>query len=96
MASVTRLGDMCTGHGSFPPRPCTSASSNVFINGKGAHREGDSWDTHCDSSPSCHDGVLSKGSSGVFVNGRQLGTVGDPISCGSVVAEGSTNVFASK
>nr|AKN37320.1 hypothetical protein [Vibrio sp. 1F_97] len=49
---------------------------------------------HCDPSPSCHAGSLSGGSSSVFVNGKPLGRVGDAVDCGSVVAAGSSNVFA--
>lgn len=94
MPSATRLGDNCTGHDGFPPRTNNSASSNVFINGKGAHRQGDGWSTHCDPSPSCHASSLASGSSSVFVNGKQLGRIGDPIACGSSIASGSGNVFA--
>ena len=94
MPAVTRLGDLCGGHGAFPPRTSTSASSNVFINGIGAHRKGDSWSVHCDPSPSCHAGALADGSATVFVNGLPLGRIGDPVDCGSSVATGSPNVFA--
>lgn len=94
MAAVTRLGDVCTGHGPFPPRSSTSASSNVLINGKGAHRVGDSWAVHCAPGSVCHGGNLASGSGTVFVNGQPLGRIGDSINCGSFVAEGSPNVFA--
>ena len=94
MAAVSRIGDPCTGHGAFPPRPSTSGSSNVFINGIGAVIEGSSYATHCDPSPSCHASELKSGSSTVYVNGKALGRVGDPVACGSVVAAGSGNVFA--
>jgi uncharacterized Zn-binding protein involved in type VI secretion len=30
----------------------------------------------------------------VFVNGKQLGRIGDPVACGSAIASGSGNVFA--
>ena len=94
MPGATRLGDNCTGHGGFPPRTNISASSDVFINGKGAHRQGDGWSVHCDPSPSCHSSSLASGSSSVFVNGKQLGRIGDPVACGSSIAAGSGNVFA--
>jgi len=29
----------------------------------------------------------------VYVNGLQMGRIGDPVACGSTVAEGSSNVF---
>lgn len=94
MPAVTRLGDGCTGHGSWPPRVNDSASEDVFVNGIGAHRQTDHWVTHCNPVPSCHDSTLSSGSSSVFVNDLQLGRIGDPIGCGSAVAAGSPNVFA--
>lgn len=93
MPAAVRLGDVCSGHGPFPPRNNISASANVMINGKGAHRVGDAWDSHCDPS-SCHTGVEASGSGTVFVNGRPLARVGDQINCGSTCAQGSTDVFA--
>lgn len=89
--AVTRLGDLSKGHDGFPPRPSTEASPNVFVNGIKVHRQGDAWDIHCNHS--CHGGVLASGSSTVFVNGKQLGRVDDPISCGDEVAQGSPTVF---
>lgn len=92
MPAATRLNDQCTGHGCFPPRANTSASSNVIINGKGAHRQGDSWATHC-CGPPCHGGSTSSGSPSVFVNGKAKARIGDPVDCGSAIAAGSSNVF---
>lgn len=95
MSPVTRLGDTCTGHGSFPPRASTSASGNVFVNGIAVHRQGDSWAPHGSPSPSApHSSTLASGSSTVYVNSKQCGRIGDPVACGSAVAQGSGNVFA--
>ena len=94
MPAITRLGDIGTGHGDWPPRPNIEASSNVFINGIGAHRQGDAWAIHCNSEPECHGGNLASGSSTVYVNGKQLGRIGDPVTWGSSVATGSSNVYA--
>lgn len=95
MPAVSRLGDQCTGHGCWPPRPSTGASPNVFINGIAAHRQGDAWAAHtCPTIPETHDSVLAAGSATVFVNGKQLARIGDPVACGSSVAQGSPNVFA--
>lgn len=93
MPAVARLGDMCTGHGCHPSRPNVGGSHNVFVNGIPAHRQNDHWPTHC-CGDDCHDGVLAAGCPGVYVNGLELGRVGDPVNCGSHVAMGSGNVFA--
>ena len=92
--SVCRNGDSSTGHAGFYPRSCTEGSDNVFVNGIGAHTQSMSWAIHCNPTPVCHAGVLSGGSGTVFVNGKPLGRVGDDISCGDTVAQGSPNVFA--
>lgn len=90
--SVCLEGDLCTGHDGYPPRPNTSWSTDVRINGRGVHRQGDTWAEHCDG-PSCHSGYLLQGSTSVYCNGLPVGRTGDPISCGSFVATGSDNVF---
>lgn len=92
MPAAVRLGDECTGHGCFGPRVNDEASEDVFINGIGAHREGDHWTTHC-CGPICHDGVADTGSTTVFINGKPAMRIGDAISCGSICAQGSPSVF---
>ena len=92
MPGAVRLGDMCTGHGEFPPRPNIVASDNVIINARGAHRVGDDWAVHCGSS-SCHGGKQAEGSPNVIVNGQPLARIGDSVDCGSRCAEGSDNVI---
>jgi len=98
MPAVARKGDLCTGHGCFPPRKSIAGSGNVFVNGKPAHRKGDAWEPHTCTDPytphGAHAGLLAGGSDSVFVNGMPLGRVTDPVDCGSKVATGSGNVFA--
>lgn len=95
MPPVCRLGDICSGHGCWPPRPNVSASPNVFVNGIKVHRIGDEWAVHCcPAIPECHDGQLAAGSSTVFINGLACARIGDPVSCGSFAAQGSGNVDA--
>ncbi|RFA31333.1 PaaR repeat-containing protein [Alkalilimnicola ehrlichii] len=93
MPAVSRVGDICTGEGCFPPRKSTSGSGDVTINGKAALRVGDAFEEHACGN-SAHESALAEGSSTVFVNRLPLGRIGDPIACGSAVAQGSTNVFA--
>ncbi|MBQ7577246.1 MAG: PAAR domain-containing protein [Synergistaceae bacterium] len=94
MPPAARLNDICTGHADWPPRENIQASPNVFVNSRGWHRQGDSWAVHCNSIPECHGGVLASGSKSVFVNKKQAGRIGAPVSCGSNVATSSPNVFA--
>jgi uncharacterized Zn-binding protein involved in type VI secretion len=93
MPAVARLGDVCTGHGCFSSRPNDTASNDVFADNKPVHRQGDHWVTHC-CGPACHDSVLAQGSSTVYVNGKQMGRIGDPVACGSTIQTGASTVFA--
>lgn len=91
-SGAVRLADICTGHGCWPSRANDMASTNVIINGRGAHRVGDHWPTHC-CGPACHDSSQVTGSGTVFVNGKALARIGDSIGCGSSNATGSNNVL---
>ena len=93
MPAQTRLGDLDTGHDACPPRPLVTASTNVFINGKGAGRVNDSYAAHGCPVHAPHTGGIASGSATVFINGRSAGRIGDPVSCGGSVAEGSPDVF---
>lgn len=92
---AARLNDMSTGHTvCWPPRPNISASPDVFINNRGAHRQGDAWAVHCRTCfIGCHGGNLASGSPTVYVNNKQLGRIQDPVNCGDFVATGSPDVF---
>lgn len=93
MPAATRQGDNDTGHDACPPRGLTSHSGDVYINGKGAGRVGDSYPAHgCPVHPP-HSGNIAAGSGTVYINGRAAGRIGDPVSCGGRVAIGSGNVF---
>jgi uncharacterized Zn-binding protein involved in type VI secretion len=92
MPGIVRLGDYCSGHDGWPPRPNIEASETVFVNGLGVHRLGDQWAIHCNDS--CHSGVASSSSLTVFCNSKGVCRVGDSVSCGSTMAEGSTDTFA--
>lgn len=94
MPAIARLGDLDTGHGCWPPRPAIAGSANVFVNGRPVVRNGDAFDVHTCPENGSHSGVVSGGSSKVLVNGRPIGRIGDAVSCGSVIAQGSSDVFA--
>lgn len=93
MPAVTRIGDADIPHCS--PMVRAEGSGDVFCNGRPISRQGDLNTPHRvpvgDDCP-IHAAPISRGSSTVFVNGLQIGRVGDP-TC-TAVAEGSPNVFA--
>ncbi len=99
MPAVVRIGDMSTGHDCFPPTSMQGTPvSKTFINGrKPGVRNGQSFhQTH-----SCGDTVHpapearshSGGSSNTFIEGFAASRIGDNISCGDAVGQGSPNTF---
>jgi uncharacterized Zn-binding protein involved in type VI secretion len=89
MSAVALLTSICTGHGGFPPRLATSASTNTFIENVGIHVVGDTWAEHSDGFTT-HASTLATGSPKTFLKGMPVGRVGDVIVCGSSVATGAT------
>lgn len=92
LARVHVVGEYCTGHGCWPSRRSIEGSRDVTAEGRGVHRLGDDWETHC-CMMFCHDGVASSSSQTVFVNGRGVTRVGDDVSCGSKIMTGCRGVF---
>ena len=90
--NVHRLGDVCTGHGCWPPRPSTEGSLDVNVNGIPVHRMGDAWNSHCCPGSGCHSSVLAAGSSTVNVNGLQMARISDPVACGSTASAASCSL----
>ena len=96
--AVCVIGDKDLVHCSVPSR--AGGSSNVFVNGIGISRQGDSNTTHklppFPPPRPCpvHSASISSGSSTVKINGKGCGRVGDGISGCTSVASGSSNVFA--
>ncbi len=92
---VSLQGDVCTGHGCFPPRQNSSWSSSVYVNGLPVHRQYDDWSPHGCSNCPPHSSRLAMGSANVYVEGKQLGRQHDPVECGSKVqGPCSADVFA--
>ena len=94
MPKVTRLGDLGSGHDACPSRELATASNNVFANGRGVGRLGDSYVPHSCPDHLPHVGAIAVGSETVFVNKKRLARIGDGIDCGGAVAEGSPNIFS--
>lgn len=94
MPPLSRVGDVSTGHSSFPPNPIASGSPNVMVNSIACARMGDPMIPHGSPSPSPpHPGTIASGSGTVSVNSQSAARIGDPIDCGQVIAVGSGNVI---
>ena len=95
LKGVVRLSDKCSGHKCYHPRPNIQASTNVFVNNRGVHRQSDKWQKHrC--GPSSHASILAAGSQFIYVNNLQMARRKDPVKCGSKCLESSANVFGGK
>lgn len=89
MPPVTLMGHTCTGHGCWPARPSVEGDARLTVGGIPVHCQGHAWAAHtCPSIPETHGSVLAAGSPRFTVGGRQIGRIGDPVACGSSVAEG--------
>lgn len=103
MPAATRIGDGEVGTCDVGAKDCphtrsgtnSTASGNVFINGRGAHRLGDTGPCNCP-----HGGTFATtgGSGSVFINGQAATRIGDATTCqscgkGGQHVAGSGNVF---
>lgn len=93
MTGAVRLGDICSGHGCYPPRENDQGSPNVFVNSIPSHRLTDHWVAHGCGGCVPHDSQSCQGSPNVFVNGLPKSRIGDAVCCGSAMVTGSSNVF---
>lgn len=89
MPVIAVKGGKDTGHGCYPPRASTEGDGTFRVNGVGVHCAGDAWGAHT-CGDSTHAGTLQAGSPSFRVNGAAVGRISDPVSCGSVVAEGDS------
>ena len=92
---ATRIGDLDIVHDCQVPVRM-DGSNNVFVNGKSWSRMGDvntphKYGSKCDK---MHSAPIATGSTSVFINGKGAGRVGDAVAGCTMVATGSTNVFA--
>jgi uncharacterized Zn-binding protein involved in type VI secretion len=94
MGAIARVGDTTSGHDCHPAQTLVAGSSNVFINGIPACRQGDPVSSHT-CGTNTHDGVVAGGSGSIKINGKPAAIIGSAVSCGGVVAKGSDNTFGS-
>ena len=94
MPRVSRITDIASGHGCFPPSPAIQGSPDVYVNNLKALRQGDAIAPHgCGNCPP-HGRNVSGGSPSVYVNGKPLARLNDAINCGGKMAQASPDVWA--
>lgn len=94
MNPSARLGDIGSGHASFPPTPIIAASGDTSVNSLPSARILDPLAPHGSPSPSPpHGRVIAVGSTSVSINSRAAARITDPISCGGLIVTGSGNTF---
>jgi len=94
MPRTSRITDLGSGHGCFPPSPAIEGSPDVFINDLKALRQGDALAPHGCSNCPPHARAVSGGSPSVYVNGKPLARLGDAINCGGKMQQASGDVYA--
>lgn len=86
-----------TGTGKFCSKPVKTTtgtcSTDVFINGIGAVRQGDIVAPHAFGGCVPDVSPLTICSTKVFINGRGAGRIGDKYTPDNIITSGSTNVF---
>lgn len=87
MPATAFTGALCTGHACFPPRPSGPGDSSFTINGIPVITATTPYLVHC-CGPTCHVGEVAAGSATFLVNGLPAARIGDPVSCGSAIAQG--------
>lgn len=98
MPAVSRLGDMSTGHGCFPPTAMVQTPViKTFFNGiiAGVKDSGCQFATHSCGivTHSQAERFVSSGASKSYIEGKAAARIADDIGDGDAIAEGSPNSF---
>ena len=94
MSAIARLGDVASGHHSFPKTNTIQGSPTCDVNGLPAHCVSHDIAPHSSPSPSpIHSRNLGSGSSTCDVDGLPLGSIGSSVDCGGLIMTGSSDSF---
>lgn len=99
MAALSKLGDMSTGHGCFPPTAMvTTPVTKTYVNGilAGVADPQCQFATHvCGTTthPQSERYPIPAPGNKTFIEGYPIAKIGDDINCGDAIAEGSGNSF---
>lgn len=90
---IARTTDPLSPHSPCSPGQCGVGSSKVMVENKMVYCVGHSTFPHGVGPCIPHVSVLTNGSSKVFVEGKQVGRVGDAHACGVTIVSGSSRVM---
>ncbi|EQA7786703.1 PAAR domain-containing protein [Acinetobacter baumannii] len=89
MAAVSYNGALTTGHGPYPPTQIKSSQTKFFVGGIPALVAGDLANNHGHTPVGACISTTTK----FFVSGKAIVRIGDPLTDGDTVAQGSPKVF---
>ncbi|HAC8558561.1 TPA_asm: alanine racemase [Salmonella enterica] len=87
MSAIATSDTLCSGHGGFPPRLVAETVPWFTVNGKPVVVDGAMFPSHTDGN-SAHPGSVVSTRAWYSIGGKGVVCVGDPLSCGSVIANG--------
>lgn len=90
MPGVTRVGDKCTGHDGYEPKPLIEGSKTFKVDGKPIGLVGCHYEEHSKPNADTHQDYIAEGAPSFFIEGKPVARIGDKVSNGGTVAEGST------
>lgn len=82
MPDIAVIGSVSTGHDTCGPATAIEGSPTMFVNGKAVVRVGDRFSAHSGDGYGSHNGIVSEGSSIVFVDDKPVAFVGCAIADG--------------
>ena len=87
MSAIATSDTLCSGHGGFPPRLVAETVPWFTVNGKPVVVDGAAFPSHTGGN-SAHPGSAVSTRAWFSIGGKGVVCVGDPLSCGSVIANG--------
>lgn len=89
MASIAIDQSMTSGHGPYPPTQVNASQTKVFVEGKAAIINNDFANNHGHTPV----GQVIASSTTVFINGIPAAQIGDSLTDGDTIVQGSSKVF---
>lgn len=87
MSAIATIDTVCSGHDGFSPRQVAETVSWFTVNGNPVVVDGCLFPDHSDGTSS-HPGTAVSTRPWFVIGGKGCTCEGDPVSCGSVVANG--------